>query len=72
MADTTRAADSELPDTGIPLEWERALSAAFINKNDYGTRCSTLLTRSASGEHLFIERRFTGEPDIWDQCEFTW
>jgi uncharacterized protein with NRDE domain len=72
LADTTRAADSELPDTGIPLEWERALSAAFINKNAYGTRCSTLLTRAVNGSHLFIERRFKGEPDSWDQCEFTW
>jgi uncharacterized protein with NRDE domain len=72
MADTTRAADSELPDTGVPLEWERALSAAFITKNDYGTRCSTLLARSVSGKHVFIERRFTGEPDTWDQCDFTW
>jgi uncharacterized protein with NRDE domain len=72
LADTTRAADSELPDTGIPLEWERALSASFITKDDYGTRCSTLLSRSASGKHLFVERRFTGKPDFWDQCEFTW
>ncbi len=72
LADTTRAADSELPDTGIPLEWERALSAAFIIKDNYGTRCSTLLSRSAGGKHYFVERRFTGKPDTWDQCEFTW
>lgn len=72
LADTTRAADSELPNTGIPLEWERALSAAFITINDYGTRCSTLLLRSADNNHRFIERSFTRAAKTWDQCEFTW
>ncbi len=72
LADTTLALDSELPNTGIPLEWERALSATFITKNHYGTRCSTLLMRATDGKHLFIERRFTGAPDKWEQGEFTW
>lgn len=72
LTDTTLALDSELPNTGIPLEWERALSATFITKNQYGTRCSTLLMRATDGKHLFIERRFTGAPDRWEQGEFTW
>ncbi len=72
LSDTTIAPDTELPDTGVPLEWERALSAAFITKNHYGTRCSTLLSRFSDDKHLFIERRFTGAPDTWDQCEFSW
>lgn len=33
--------DHELPDTGIPIEWERRLSAAFIESADYGTRALT-------------------------------
>lgn len=34
-----------LPDTGVPLEMEKALSSAFIDMpgRAYGTRCSTLL-----------------------------
>jgi uncharacterized protein with NRDE domain len=72
LTDTTLALDSELPNTGVPLEWERALSAAFITKNHYGTRCSSLLMREAGGKNLFVERSFTGAPDSWKQCEFTW
>ena len=72
LADTTRAEDNELPDTGIPLEWERALSAAFIAMPEYGTRCSTLLMVKAGGHRLFIERRFSEGPEQWVMSEFSW
>mgnify|MGYP002700200534 CR=1 FL=1 len=41
---TQQASDSQLPNTGIDLELERFLSPTFIQGDDYGTRCSTLLT----------------------------
>lgn len=72
LADTTCAPDRALPDTGIPLELERALSAAFIVRDNYGTRCSTLLARTSDGSHRFIERRFAGTPEIWSQSEYNW
>lgn len=45
LSDATPAPDEALPSTGVPLEWERWLSPAFIRTPDgrYGTRCSTLL-----------------------------
>jgi uncharacterized protein with NRDE domain len=45
LADRRVAADEALPHTGIPIELERQLSAAFIGTPDqrYGTRCSTLI-----------------------------
>ncbi|RZT93776.1 NRDE family protein [Rivibacter subsaxonicus] len=45
LADRSLATDAELPTTGVPLDVERWLSAAFIRSPDgrYGTRCSTLL-----------------------------
>ena len=72
LADTTLAADTDLPDTGIPLAWERALSAAFINTKNYGTRCSTLLMRSIGNRHLFTERRFAASPADWEESTFSW
>ena len=72
LADTSLAADADLPDTGIPLAWERALSAAFISKESYGTRCTTLLMRSAGNSHLFAERRFATSPESWQESTFTW
>ena len=44
MQSQTKPKDSELPDTGIGLEFERFLSPIFIQGEDYGTRCTTLLT----------------------------
>ena len=72
LTDTTRAADTVLPETGVPLEWERALSAIFISMPEYGTRCSTLLMAKADSQHLLIERRFKDGPEPWETSEFSW
>lgn len=49
FADEQLAADSELPDTGMGNMVERALSAAFIRGQDYGTRATTWLEWQADG-----------------------
>ena len=61
LADPTPALDSALPDTGIGLERERLLSPRFIRMPDagYGTRCSTVLVREASGTTCVVERSVT-------------
>lgn len=43
LADTTRAPDVRLPDTGVDLTMESLLSAACIESPTYGTRSSTLV-----------------------------
>nr|WP_259772351.1 NRDE family protein [Pseudoduganella armeniaca] len=43
LADTTRAPDQRLPETGVPIERERMLSAVKIESPDYGTRTSTVV-----------------------------
>jgi len=57
LHDRQIAPDAELPDTGIGLPLERALSAAFIALPGYGTRaCSVLRLRDARFE--FLEQGF--------------
>ena len=58
LSDRTRAIDADLPATGVPLEWERLLSAPFIVSDDYGTRCSTVLAIGLDGSARFVERSF--------------
>ncbi|HVO87883.1 MAG TPA: NRDE family protein [Casimicrobiaceae bacterium] len=58
LADREIAGDGELPRTGVPLEWERLLSAPFIVSEGYGTRCSTVITIDDRGRVRFIERSF--------------
>lgn len=65
LADRAVAADASLPDTGIPRDWERALSAAFIDMPgaNYGTRCSTLLIGERGGATHIFERSFDSGHD---------
>lgn len=58
LADQEVVPDTHLPETGVPLEWERILSAIFVSSADYGTRASTLLTLHRTGLVALIERSF--------------
>lgn len=64
LADTTVAPDELLPHTGIPIDWERVLSPAFIRTPDgtYGTRSSTLVITERVNKRLVthvMERTYT-------------
>lgn len=64
LGDRSIAPDALLPDTGIGLEWERMLSALFIEGDRYGTRVSSLLLVDQAGKTYFEERSYVpeGEP----------
>jgi len=72
LADRQTFPDHRLPDTGIPLAWERFLSATFIVAPEYGygTRSSTVLMCSAGGQLLMAERSFAGSPARWSQRSY--
>lgn len=59
LTDATIHNDQLLPKTGIAIEWERMLSAAFIripsNLPTYGTRSSTVIVRQSDGTTHFDE-----------------
>jgi uncharacterized protein with NRDE domain len=57
LAESQPFADGQLPRTGVPLEWERLLSPAFVRSATYGTRASTLLRLSRDGVSM-LEQRF--------------
>lgn len=58
LADDEIVPDAKLPATGVPLEWERRLSAVFVHSPDYGTRASTLLLMRQDGSATLVERSF--------------
>ena len=43
LTSTNVFADHQLPKTGVPIEWERKVSAQTITDEQYGTRCRTYL-----------------------------
>jgi uncharacterized protein with NRDE domain len=71
MEDRQLARDSELPATGVPLDWERALSAIQIRANGYGTRATTVLTVRSDGLASFFERSYdTADPERWSDRHY--
>lgn len=70
LADRARPEDSDLPDTGIGLEWERILSSIFIASPVYGTRSSILLMVDRRGRVMFMERVFNGGEEPWMTAKF--
>ena len=58
LADQTIVEDDKLPQTGVPLEWERLLSAVFVKSENYGTRASTLLWQGSDGTLKLHEQSF--------------
>lgn len=61
LADRHQPADEALPDTGVPLPWERILAPMFIVSEGYGTRSSTAVTVADDGGVTFVERRFDSD-----------
>ena len=57
LSDERMAPDTALPQTGISLDRERVLSAAFIRTPDYGTRACSVI-RVKNGIAAFTERSF--------------
>lgn len=58
LADRQQANEDDLPTTGLPIDWERAVSAPFIANDRYGTRCSSVLLVERNGRSILQERRF--------------
>ncbi len=67
LADDTPAPDDRLPDTGLPLEQERAASSIFIPTPVYGTRCSTVVLVDERGNVRFEERTFPSGAQVMQE-----
>ena len=58
LRDDRMAPDEALPRTGVSLDWERLLSAAFVRSPEYGTRSATVLLADRSDRVRFIEQTY--------------
>jgi uncharacterized protein with NRDE domain len=56
LYDDHLAKDDQLPNTGLTLERERALSSMFIKTENYGSRCSTVILIDQFNRVQFVER----------------
>lgn len=70
LFDDAVAPDNRLPDTGIGLERERALSSMFIKSPGYGTRCSTVILIDRNNSVQFSERVYDLQTFAYTQKDF--
>lgn len=56
LADTAQPADTQLPNTGVGLAWERILAPLFINSAHYGTRSCSVVRLDRQAHLSFVER----------------
>jgi uncharacterized protein with NRDE domain len=70
LHDDTKAQDEVLPQTGVPIEWERKLSSIFIESDDYGTRSSTVLLLDNYRQIFWQERSFDKQAIMIDQQSY--
>ncbi len=61
LADQHVPDDTLLPDTGMPLEWERLLSPLFIQSETYGTRSSIVMHMDQKKNIEVVERTYSPE-----------
>ncbi|NVK56164.1 MAG: NRDE family protein [Alteromonadaceae bacterium] len=76
LTDDTPALPDQLPDTGVPKEWEQRLSPIFIRTPEYGTRSSTVLMITKNAEINWFERVFPVPADMstlhFERYDYSW
>lgn len=65
------APDAELPQTGLPVEMERAVSAMCIRTPSYGTCCSTGILIDYEGMVSFVEKSYPVGDRMEDEVSFS-
>ena len=72
LQDSTPTPDHLLPETGVSLETERFLSSPFIVGSDYGTRATTVVSVSATGEIKVTEQSWGPDAQTGERRQFHW
>jgi len=70
LRNSTPTSERHLPSTGVPLQWERALGSIFINREDYGTRASTVL-RVSGGRSTVTEINYAPDANLSQRHDFS-
>jgi len=66
-----KAAEENLPDTGVSRELEKQLSSIFIQGEEYGTRSSSILTLDSKNRLTWYDRVYDPQGQTTRQKNFT-
>jgi uncharacterized protein with NRDE domain len=70
MYDIHKSPDSDLPQTGVSLKWERDLSPLFIKTPEYGTCSSSVILVGRDQHVVFAERIYSPMTGICKEQKF--
>jgi len=70
LSDTSTPPDDLLPETGLKLEIERAVSPIFVATPSYGTRSSTVILIDNKNQARFIEKSLNTSSGKWIKSSF--
>lgn len=72
LADPHIQPDDQLPDTGVPKDWERTLSAQTITSDRYASRCRTWIAVHTSGQIQVSEAQLSPTGTMNEPRVFSW
>lgn len=58
MQNSQQAKQNNLPNTGVPLDWEQRLSSIFIVSPEYGTRTTNIILQDNEGKVTIYDRSY--------------
>ncbi|MCL5028664.1 MAG: NRDE family protein [Bacteroidetes bacterium] len=70
LSDTSTPPDDLLPNTGLMLEIERAVSPVFVATPFYGTRSSTVIFIDRNNQVKFTEKSLNTKTKEWNSTSF--
>ncbi|HUX61051.1 MAG TPA: NRDE family protein, partial [Ignavibacteriaceae bacterium] len=70
LSDRSTPPDETLPDTGVGLEIERAISPVFVETPKYGTRSSTVILVDNKNHTTFTENSLNAVSRKWTKSSF--
>ncbi|MHB1687657.1 MAG: NRDE family protein [Ignavibacteriaceae bacterium] len=70
LSDTSIPPDDMLPDTGVGLDVERAVSPVFVATPSYGTRSSTVIFIDMENHVTFVEKSLNSVSGKWIKLSF--
>lgn len=71
LADREKAVVAEVEAGHLSFEQAHAMTAPFIVREDYGTRCSSVLLRDTAGRVRFTEIRFDARGNSTGRSDFS-
>lgn len=70
LSDRTIYPDQALSDTAVGAERDRTLSSIFVSREEFGTRCSTIILIDRDNRMTFLERSFDAHQNTTGTVEF--